>query len=97
MRYIDRNHGGTLIVWDRWFGTFKPEDGQHPPQYGLTKNIHTYNPVRIAFHEWADLWRDVRTAPGWMNKLRYIFGRPGWHHEAEPGSLHLGAQPSSLP
>jgi sterol desaturase/sphingolipid hydroxylase (fatty acid hydroxylase superfamily) len=84
-RYIDRNHAGTLIVWDRLFGTFEPEDEVDRPHFGLTKNISTYNPVRIAFHEWVDIWRDVRMAPGWRNKLRYVFGRPGWRHDA-PGS-----------
>jgi sterol desaturase/sphingolipid hydroxylase (fatty acid hydroxylase superfamily) len=79
-RYIDRNHGGTLIVWDRIFGSFEPEDPADRPVYGLTKNIHTYNPVRIALHEWADLVRDAGKAPGWRNKLRYVFGRPGWQH-----------------
>jgi sterol desaturase/sphingolipid hydroxylase (fatty acid hydroxylase superfamily) len=81
-RYIDRNHAGSLIIWDRLFGTFEPEDPADVPVYGLTKNIRTYNPVRIALHEWADMIRDVREAPGMSNKLRYIFGRPGWRHDA---------------
>jgi sterol desaturase/sphingolipid hydroxylase (fatty acid hydroxylase superfamily) len=81
-KYIDRNHGGTLIIWDRLFGSFEPEDPADPPHYGLTKNIGTYNPVRIAFHEWVDIIRDVQRAPGWRNKLRYVFGRPGWTHDA---------------
>jgi sterol desaturase/sphingolipid hydroxylase (fatty acid hydroxylase superfamily) len=80
-RYIDRNHGGTLIIWDKLFGTFEPENPDDPVRFGLTKNIHTYNPVRIAFHEWAQMFRDAGNAPGWRNKLRYIFGSPGWHHE----------------
>jgi sterol desaturase/sphingolipid hydroxylase (fatty acid hydroxylase superfamily) len=83
-RYIDRNHAGTLILWDRIFGTFELEDDRNRPRFGLTRNIHTYNPVRIAFHEWADMARDVRLAPGWRNKLRYVFGRPGWRHD-DPG------------
>jgi sterol desaturase/sphingolipid hydroxylase (fatty acid hydroxylase superfamily) len=80
-KYIDRNHGGTLIIWDRLFGSFEPEDPADPPRYGLTKNISTFNPVRIALHEWVDILRDVRRAPGWRNKLRYVFGRPGWKHD----------------
>lgn len=80
-RYIDRNHGGTLIIWDKIFGTYEPEDPADPPRYGLTKNISTYNPVRIAFHEFADMFRDVWRAPGWSNKIRYVFGRPGWNHQ----------------
>ena len=87
-RYIDRNHAGTLILWDRLFGTFEPEDAADRPRFGLTRNIHTYNPVRIALHEWADIVRDVHRAPGWRNKLRYVFGRPGWRHD---GSDHGSA------
>ncbi len=77
-KYIDRNHGGTLIIWDRLFGTFEAEDSGDAPLFGLTKNINTYNSARIAFHEWADIWRDVRRAHGWRDKLLYIFGNPGW-------------------
>src|SRR5215472_4304606 len=80
-RYIDRNHGGTLIVWDKLFGTFEPENPADPPRFGLTHNINTYNPVRIAFHEWIQMFLDAWHAPGWNNKLLYIFGNPGWRHD----------------
>ena len=96
-RYIDRNHAGTLIIWDRLFGTFEPEDLADRPRYGLTKNIRTYNPARIAFHEWADIWRDVWQAPGWSKKLRYVFGRPGWRHD-EPSQVYSAdMSPSKTP
>lgn len=75
-RYIDRNHAGVLIIWDRLFGTFEPEDMQDRPVYGLTTNINTYNPFRIAFHEWIDIWRDVRHARTLRGKFDMIFGRP---------------------
>lgn len=78
-RYIDRNHGGTLIVLDRIFGTFEPESEK--AEYGLTTNIHTYNPFRIAFHEWADMARDVHHARNWHERWMYVFGRPGWKPE----------------
>jgi len=92
-RCIDRNHAGTLIVWDRLFGTFEPEPGGlDRVRFGLTKNIHSYNPARIAFHEWADLCRDVRQAPNWAAKLRYVFGRPGWRHEGPRNLPHAGTQ-----
>jgi sterol desaturase/sphingolipid hydroxylase (fatty acid hydroxylase superfamily) len=55
--YIDRNYGNLLIVWDRWFGTFEPEVA--PVRYGLTNNINTYNPLKIAFGEWHKLLRDT--------------------------------------
>ncbi len=77
--YLDRNHAGILIVWDRMFGTFIPE--KEKVVYGLTKNIGSYNPFRIAFHEWVDIWHDVRQSPDWRLKLKYVFGRPGWKEE----------------
>lgn len=85
-KYIDRNHGGTLIVWDRLFGSFEPEDVQDPPVYGLTKNIHTYNPFRIAFHEWTDIARDLMRANSWLERWNYVFGRPGWRSGAVHGN-----------
>ena len=42
-KYIDRNHGSILIIWDRLFGTFQREE--EPVVYGLTKNIETYSPA----------------------------------------------------
>jgi sterol desaturase/sphingolipid hydroxylase (fatty acid hydroxylase superfamily) len=84
-KYIDRNHGGTLIVWDKLFGTYEPEDPEDAPRFGLTTNINTYNPVRIAFDEWVDMSRDVWNASGWRNKVRYAFGNPAWsQHEGAP-------------
>ena len=84
-QYLDRNHAGVLIIWDRLFGSFEPEGEK--VVYGLTKNINSYNPLRIAFHEWIDIWNDVRKADTWRLKLRYVFGRPGWKEEqSAPGS-----------
>jgi sterol desaturase/sphingolipid hydroxylase (fatty acid hydroxylase superfamily) len=79
-QYIDRNHGGTLIIWDKLFGTYEPEGER--VVYGLTKNVHSYNPFRIAFHEWLDIGRDVIRLPGLGAKLRAIFGRPGANYSA---------------
>ena len=79
--YLDRNHAGTLIIWDRMFGTFVEEDPNEPVVYGITTNINTYNPLIIASHEFGNLWRDVRDAPGFVNKLKYIFYPPGWSHD----------------
>lgn len=77
-RYLDKNYGGILIVWDRLFGTFEQE--QERVVYGLTKNITTYNPLRIAFHEYAAIARDVRTARSAREVFGYVFGPPGWPH-----------------
>ncbi|MBX3023728.1 sterol desaturase family protein [bacterium] len=76
VQYLDRNHGGILILWDKLFGTFAAEG--EPVRYGLTRNIHTFNPLRIAFHEWQALWRDVRRAATWRDRLAYCLAPPGW-------------------
>jgi sterol desaturase/sphingolipid hydroxylase (fatty acid hydroxylase superfamily) len=77
--YLDKNHAGILIIWDRMFGTFQREHSR--PTYGLTTNINSYNPVRIAFHEWAAIGQDVRRAGSLRAALGYIFGPPGWSHD----------------
>ena len=75
-RYLDRNFGGILIVWDRLFGSFEGEGER--VRYGLTANIDTYNPIRVAFGEYAALWRDMRQAPSVGDALRYLVNPPGW-------------------
>jgi hypothetical protein len=76
VEYLDRNHAGIFIIWDRLFGTFEPERAR--VVYGLTKNIDTFAPLRIAFHEWADLLGDVRRAHTFTEALGYVFRPPGW-------------------
>jgi hypothetical protein len=49
-----------------------------PAYYGIVKNIHTYNPIRIAFHEWAAMLRDLWAARSWREALGLLFGPPGW-------------------
>lgn len=75
-KYLDKNYAGVLIIWDRLFGTFQREEER--PTYGITHNIDTYNPVRIAFHEWGNLFRDASQPVSWKERLRYIFAPPGW-------------------
>ena len=47
-------------------------------RFGLTKNVETFNPVNVAFHEWTAIARDVRSARTWRDCLGYVFGPPGW-------------------
>ncbi len=77
-RYLDRNYAGVLIVWDRLFGTFEPETAAEPPRYGLVHNIATFNPLRIAFHEWISMFRDVLKARGIREAMACLFAPPGW-------------------
>jgi len=76
LEYLDRNHGGILIVWDRLFGTYEPERAR--VRYDLTKRLESFNPLAIAFHEWTALARDVRRADSWRARLGYVFAPPGW-------------------
>ncbi len=80
IEYLDKNHAGILIIWDRLFGTFEAEDPKNPPVYGLTKNITTHNPVRIAFAEHERILDDLKKTPSPADRLRYLFAPPGWSH-----------------
>jgi sterol desaturase/sphingolipid hydroxylase (fatty acid hydroxylase superfamily) len=84
-RYLDRNHGSILIVWDRLFGTFQRELDEDPVVYGLTKNIETFNPVRIATHEYVDIVSDVAQSRTWSDRLSFVLRGPGWAYERRPG------------
>ena len=78
-KYLDRNHGSILIVWDRLFGTFQREE--EPVVYGLTKNIETYNPVTISTHEYRDILRDVSHSTSWKDRLSFVLRGPGWAYQ----------------
>jgi sterol desaturase/sphingolipid hydroxylase (fatty acid hydroxylase superfamily) len=81
VRYLDRNHGGVLIIWDKLFGTFSPECADDPVVYGLTKNIDSDNIAWVAVHEYVAIGRDVKRAGNWRDRLRYVFLAPGWSHD----------------
>ncbi len=76
IEYLDRNYAGIFIVWDRLFRSFEPEAAA--VDYGLTKNIDTYNPLRVAFHEWSAMLRDAARADTWTDAVNYILQPPGW-------------------
>jgi len=80
--YLDKNHAGILIIWDKLFGTFQPELKSEKVQYGLVVNIKTYNPIFIAFNEWGALFKDLNTKNiSVMNRIRYLYKPPGWKHD----------------
>lgn len=79
-QYLDRNHAGIFIIWDRFFGTFEPEEEK--PVYGLVKNIDTYNPLKIAFTEWYMMLKDFITVKtSVVNRFKYLIKPPGWRHD----------------
>jgi len=84
-KYLDKNMGMFLIVWDKLFGTFQPElsnEEYEPLKYGLTKNIERPNAADLVFHEWKQIWNDIRRKDiGFKEKWSYVFGPPGWSHD----------------
>lgn len=81
LQYLDRNYGGILIIWDRIFGTWEPENEK--VRYGITTNINTYNPFKITAHEWINIKNDLKRAPNLRAKFNYLFNSPGWSHDGE--------------
>lgn len=75
--YLDKNYAGILIIWDRLFGTFQEELDDEACDYGLVHRLSSINPLKIAFNEWISLFRDVRDATSWKQRLRAAFGYPG--------------------
>jgi sterol desaturase/sphingolipid hydroxylase (fatty acid hydroxylase superfamily) len=85
--YLDANYAGVLMIWDRLFGTFVPEQADEPVRYGLVKNLATFNPVRIALHEYVGIARDqARRELTLRQRLGYFFGPPGWSHDGSRGT-----------
>jgi sterol desaturase/sphingolipid hydroxylase (fatty acid hydroxylase superfamily) len=74
--YLDKNMGQVLIIWDKLFGTFEKET--ETPRYGLTSNIKTYHPLKVIFHEWVKIFKDLNKPGPLVNKFKYIFMPPGW-------------------
>ena len=77
-RYLDANYAGVLIVWDRMFGTFVAEREDDAPRYGIVKNLGTYNPVRVALHEWVGIFNDVTRARSLRDAVLFLLAPPGW-------------------
>lgn len=81
VKYLDKNMGMVLIIWDKLFGTFQAEDKDTKVVYGLTENIKTYHPLKMVFHEWINIFNDLKKAPSWKARFMYVFGPPGWSHD----------------
>lgn len=75
-KYIDKNHAGTLIIWDKMFGTFQEEEEE--PIYGITHPINTWDPLSANLHHWKLMYQGLKQMRGIKDKLRYTFNPPGW-------------------
>ena len=77
-RYLDCNYAGIFIIWDRMFGTFVPELEEEKVDYGIVTPLKTYNPIKVAFHEFAAIAKDIFSkGPTLGQRLKYIFAPPG--------------------
>jgi len=75
-QYIDKNHGGTFIIFDRIFGTFEEE--KEAPTYGITTPVNSFNPLAAHVHPFRVLWKEMNKVSGWANRIRLLFKPPGW-------------------
>ncbi|NEU07102.1 sterol desaturase family protein [Flavihumibacter sp. R14] len=75
-KYIDKNHAGSLIIWDRMFGTFQAEEEE--VVYGITKPLASWNPVWANFHYWYELFKITRKTSSVKDKLKVFVNPPGW-------------------
>jgi alkylglycerol monooxygenase len=75
-KYIDKNHAGTFIIWDRLFGTFQREEER--PVYGITTPVNSWNPVWANFSHYEHIGAQLQNAPGLMDKLKVLFYKPGY-------------------
>ncbi|XOV94744.1 MAG: sterol desaturase family protein [Bacteroidota bacterium] len=86
-KYIDKNHAGSLIIWDKMFGTFQEEEER--PIYGITKPVNSWNPVWVNFQHYADLGKQFIATNGFANKLNVLFNKPGWRSPEDGGPLKV--------
>lgn len=82
-KYIDKNHAGSLIIWDKMFGTFQAEEER--PTYGITKPLNSLNAVWANFSHYAEMGKELKTIPLWSDKIKYLFKKPGWLPESMGG------------
>ena len=75
-KYIDKNHAGILIIWDKLFGTFQVEEER--PTYGITKPLNSWNPVWANFNHYASMWEDLKKIKRGKEKILFLFKKPGW-------------------
>ena len=74
LQYIDKNYGNLLIIWDRSFGTFEPEN--EPVKYGMVKNVNTFNPFKITLMGWQEIVLDMKNSKSSREAMTHFFGPP---------------------
>ncbi len=75
-KYIDKNHAGSLIIWDKMFGTFQKEEEK--PTYGITKPLQSWNAAYANVSHYVEMGKDLKRIPTWTDRIKYLFKKPGW-------------------
>tara|TARA_R110002020_G_scaffold238224_1_gene450679 strand:+ start:172 stop:1371 length:1200 start_codon:yes stop_codon:yes gene_type:complete len=75
-KYIDKNHAGTFIIFDKWFGTFQEEEEK--PTYGITTPVKSWNPIWVNLAHYASMKTELKRIPNWTDRVKYLFYKPGW-------------------
>lgn len=75
-KYIDKNHAGVFIIWDRMFGTFQREEEK--PTYGVTVPLESWNPLWVNVQHYAGMWQQLRQCQNWSDRWRTLVNKPGW-------------------
>lgn len=96
-KYRDKNLGMLLIVWDKLFGSFQSEDKREPVRYGVAGDVETRHPVRLVLHEWGAIAKDLSSAVSTKDRLMYVFGPPGWRHDASARTSRLDLDTCARP
>ena len=86
-KYIDKNHAGVFIIWDRMFGTFQEEEEK--PTYGITKQTASWNPVWVNLQHYVEMAKGFKHMKGFKNKFNYVFNKPGWQPAEMGGPLPI--------
>lgn len=82
IKYLDRNMGMCLIIWDKIFRTFEKEDANIPVKYGIYPKMPDEKLQTVLSYEWQNIWKDLKKPDlKFMDKLNYIFNSPGWKHD----------------
>jgi sterol desaturase/sphingolipid hydroxylase (fatty acid hydroxylase superfamily) len=82
-KYIDKNHAGVFIIWDKMFGTFQAEEER--PTYGITTPTNSWNPIWVQFKGFFQVMKQVSETPGFLDKLKVMFYKPGWRPASQGG------------
>ncbi|KYQ91885.1 SUR2-type hydroxylase/desaturase catalytic region-containing protein [Tieghemostelium lacteum] len=77
-KYLDKNYAGTLIIWDRLFGTFKEEEDNDPVYYGLVHPLKSNDPTWSQFHHWVEMYEHSKEYSSYREKLMVFLMGPGW-------------------